>query len=115
MPTQSVLLGSPIYQSIVNCLHGMALPRYSALFLLLDHSVALHDGYTVTGIGPEYPEIFCCLQDAMGDKSDGVIVIDRVHRQAWWAPTPAATTFLSENNPPPPSYFSNKAVPPMTH
>jgi hypothetical protein len=100
-------LDSSVYRSLTDCLRDLPMPRFSALFPLLDKTVALHDGHVVTGIGPEYPEIFECLEKGMGDKSDGVIVLDRNHRQAWWVPTADAIEFLARNNPPTSQYLSD--------
>jgi hypothetical protein len=106
-PAGFVLLNPSVYRSLADCLKDMPSSRFSALFALLDKTVAIHDGHTVTGIGPEYQDLFGCLESAMGDKADGVIVLDRDERQAWWAPTADATEFMARHNPPPPSYLSD--------
>jgi hypothetical protein len=105
VPEGFIPLSSSVYQSLADCLRDMPMPRYIALFVLFDKTVALHDGHSVTGIGPEYPEIFGCLDNAMGDKTDGVIVLDNRGRQAWWVPKADATEFLAQNNPPTPQYL----------
>jgi hypothetical protein len=107
LPAEFVLLNPSVYRSLVNCLKDLPMPRFSALFALADKTVAFHDGHAVTGIGPKYTEIFQCLEQAMGEKSDGVIVLDREKRQALWAPTADATEFLAHHNPPSASYLSD--------
>jgi len=116
LPPGFVLLDSSVFQSLAGCLRDLPVPRYSSLFFLLDKSVAIHDGHGIIGIEPGDSDIYKCLESAMGDKSEGVIVVDRHERQAWWAPTTDATEFLAQHNSPSPNYMNDdKPAPKLVH
>jgi hypothetical protein len=115
LPSQFVLLNPSVFQSLASCLRELPVPRYTSLFFMLDKSVAIHDGHGVIGVGPENSDIYKCLESAMGDKSDGVIVVDRNERQAWWAPTADATDFLARNNAPPHHSRADDAAGKLVH
>jgi hypothetical protein len=107
LPAEFILLNRSVFQSLAACLSDLSVSRYSALFFLADNTVAIHDGYTIMGVGPEFSDVYECLKSAMGDKPDGVIVVDRNEREAWWAPRSDATEFLKQRNSPPPGYVGN--------
>jgi hypothetical protein len=97
-PAGFVQLADSIFQSLAACLRDLPVPRYSALFFLLDKSVAIHDGHGIIWVGPENSEIYKCLESAMGNRTEGVIVVDRHDRQAWWAPGTDGTEFVAQHN-----------------